>query len=106
MQAGANASIARAAALGFAVSVVLVKALTRTETAVAIRFWMLVQSAIGLVPAVLVSQRPSPAAWSWVTAVPLCGTHSREHGLAAGRREVVADRGGDQPGPADVAPAQ
>lgn len=69
--------IALAAALGFAVSVVLVKSLTRTETAVAISFWMLVvQSAIGLVPAVLVWQWPSPAAWGWVTVVAFCGTYS------------------------------
>lgn len=69
--------IALAAALGFAVSVVLVKSLTRTETAVAISFWMLVvQSAIGLVPALMVWQWPSPAAWAWVTVVAFCGTYS------------------------------
>jgi drug/metabolite transporter (DMT)-like permease len=47
--------IALAAAVGFAVSVVLVKSLTRTDTASQVSFWMLVvQSVIGLVPALLV----------------------------------------------------
>ena len=69
--------IALASALGFAVSVVLVKSLTRTDAAVAISFWMLVvQSAIGLVPAFVVWQWPSAAAWGWVTVVAFCGTYS------------------------------
>jgi drug/metabolite transporter (DMT)-like permease len=69
--------IALASALGFAVSVVLVKSLTRTDAAVAISFWMLVvQSAIGLVPAVLVWRWPSATAWGWVTVVAFCGTYS------------------------------
>lgn len=69
--------IALAAALGFAVSIVLVKSLTRTEAAVAISFWMLVvQSAIGLVPALLVWQWPSATAWGWVVVVAFCGTYS------------------------------
>ena len=69
--------VALIAALGFAVSVVLVKSLTRTEAAVAISFWMLVvQSAIGLVPAMLTWQWPSPQAWGWVVMVAFCGTYS------------------------------
>ena len=69
--------IALASALGFAVSVVLVKSLTRTDAAVAISFWMLVvQSVIGLVPALVVWQWPSAAAWGWVTVVAFCGTYS------------------------------
>jgi drug/metabolite transporter (DMT)-like permease len=69
--------IALAAALGFAVSVVLVKSLTRTDAAVAISFWMLVvQSAIGLLPALRVWQWPSAAAWGWVLVVAFCGTYS------------------------------
>lgn len=69
--------IALAAALGFAVSVVLVKSLTRTEAAVAISFWMLVvQSVIGLVPALAVWQWPSTTAWAWVVVVAFCGTYS------------------------------
>ena len=73
----AGQMIALASALGFAVSVVLVKSLTRTEAAVAISFWMLVvQSAIGLVPALLVWQWPSATAWAWVVVVAFCGTYS------------------------------
>lgn len=69
--------IALAAAVGFAVSVVLVKSLTRTEAAVAISFWMLVvQSVIGLVPALAVWRWPSPEAWGWVLVVAFCGTYS------------------------------
>lgn len=69
--------IALASAMGFAVSVVLVKSLTRTDAAVAISFWMLmVQSAIGLVPALVVWQWPSAVAWGWVVVVAFCGTYS------------------------------
>jgi drug/metabolite transporter (DMT)-like permease len=69
--------IALASALGFAVSIVLVKSLTRTDAAVTISFWMLVvQSAIGLVPALVVWQWPSAAAWGWVAVVAFCGTYS------------------------------
>ena len=69
--------IALASALGCAVSVVLVKSLTRTDAAVAISFWMLVvQSVIGLVPALVVWQWPSASAWGWVTVVAFCGTYS------------------------------
>jgi len=69
--------IALGSALGFAVSVVLVKSLTRTDAAVAISFWMLVvQSVIGLVPALWVWQWPSVQAWGWVVVVAFCGTYS------------------------------
>lgn len=69
--------IALASALGFAVSVVLVKSLTRTEAAVAISFWMLVvQSAIGLLPALWVWQWPTATVWAWVAVVAFCGTYS------------------------------
>jgi drug/metabolite transporter (DMT)-like permease len=69
--------IALASALGFAVSIVLVKSLTRTDAAVTISFWMLVvQSAIGLVPALMVWQWPSAAVWGWVVVVAFCGTYS------------------------------
>lgn len=69
--------IALAAALGFAVSVVLVKSLTRTDAAVTISFWMLVvQSVIGLVPALLVWQWPSAQVWGWVVVIAFCGTYS------------------------------
>ena len=69
--------IALASALGFAISVVLVKSLTRIDAAVAISFWMLVvQSAIGLVPALIVWQWPSVHTWAWVLVVAFCGTYS------------------------------
>lgn len=69
--------IALVAAVGFAVSVVLVKSLTRTDAAVVVSFWMLVvQSLIGLVPAVLLWRWPSAAAWGWVVVVAFCGTYS------------------------------
>jgi drug/metabolite transporter (DMT)-like permease len=69
--------IALAAAVGFAVAFVLVKALTATERPVAIIFWMLVvQSAIGLVPAALVWRTPGAGAWPWIVVVAVCGTYS------------------------------
>ena len=69
--------IALGAALGFGISVVLVKSLTRTDAAIQVSFWMLVvQSAIGIVPALVVWQWPSPAGWGWVLLVAFCGTYS------------------------------
>lgn len=69
--------IALASAFGFAVSIVLVKSLTRTDAAVTISFWMLlVQSAIGLVPALMVWEWPSAPTWGWVVVVAFCGTYS------------------------------
>ncbi len=69
--------IALAAAVGFAVSVVMVKALTRTDAAIAVSFWMLVvQSLIGLVPALLLWRWPSATVWGWVLVVAFCGTYS------------------------------
>ncbi len=69
--------IALACAFGFAVSVVLVKSLTRTDSAVAVSFWMLVvQGVIGLVPALMIWRWPSAAAWGWVAVVAFCGTYS------------------------------
>jgi drug/metabolite transporter (DMT)-like permease len=69
--------IALLAAGGFAVSVVLVKSLTRTDAAVVVSFWMLVvQSLIGLAPAIWFWQWPPAAAWGWVVVVAFCGTYS------------------------------
>ncbi|NRF67597.1 DMT family transporter [Aquincola sp. S2] len=69
--------IALAAALGFAVSVTLTKSLTRTESAVRIIFWMLVvQSLLGLLPALAVWRWPSPPVWGWVVVIAFCGTFS------------------------------
>ena len=50
------------AAFAFAISFTMVKSLTRTDSVVAIIFWMLViQSVIGLIPALYVWQWPSAA---------------------------------------------
>lgn len=69
--------IALAAAVGFAVSIVTMKALTRTEGTVAIIFWMLViQSVAGAIPCVMTWQAPSPQAWGWMMVIAVCGTFS------------------------------
>lgn len=69
--------IALAAAVGFGVSVTMTKFLTRTDSAIQIIFWMLlIQSVIGLVPAILVWQTPSPDVWPWILLVAFCGTFS------------------------------
>ena len=69
--------IALAAAVGFAISIILVKSLTATESAVSIIFWMLVvQSVIGIVPALLVWRTPTAAVWPWIGVIALCGTYS------------------------------
>ena len=69
--------IALAAAVGFAVSMILVKSLTTTESVVAIIFWMLViQSVIGIVPAILVWREPTAEAWPWILLIAFCGTYS------------------------------
>ena len=69
--------IALATAVGFAISVILVKSLTRTDSAVAIIFWMLVvQSVLGVVPALLVWQWPSWTAWCWIVVIAFSGTFS------------------------------
>ncbi|MCF8532063.1 MAG: DMT family transporter [Reyranella sp.] len=69
--------IALAAAVGFAISVTMVKSLTRTDSVVVILFWMLViQSAIGLVPALAVWRWPSGPAWGWIVVIAFLGTYS------------------------------
>jgi drug/metabolite transporter (DMT)-like permease len=69
--------IALAAAVGFGVSVAMMKSLTRTEDTVAIIFWMLViQSAAGFFPSLYVWVWPSPHVWAWVAVIAFCGTFS------------------------------
>jgi len=69
--------IALAAAVGFAISVTMVKSLTRTDSVVVILFWMLViQSAIGLIPALAVWQWPSAYIWGWILVIAFLGTYS------------------------------
>jgi drug/metabolite transporter (DMT)-like permease len=69
--------VALGASLGFAVSVILVKSLTRTDKPVVIMFWMMaLQSAIGLVPALRVWQWPSAQLWPWILVFAFVGTYS------------------------------
>ena len=65
--------VALGAAIGFAISVIMVKSLTKTDRAVAIIFWMLiVQSAIGIVPAALVWREPPLAVLPWILVIAVC----------------------------------
>ncbi len=69
--------IALAAAVGFAVSVILVKLLTHSEDATKIMFWMLVvQSVLGSWPALATWRWPSPTVWGWLFVIAFCGTFS------------------------------
>lgn len=69
--------IALAAAIGFSISIAMVKSLTRTDQTVVIIFWMLVvQSATGIIPCIYFWTWPSAYAWACVLVVALCGTFS------------------------------
>ena len=69
--------IALAAAVGFGISIAMVKSLTRTENTLAIIFWMLVvQSVAGFFPAIHVWVWPSAWAWGWIVVIAFCGTFS------------------------------
>jgi drug/metabolite transporter (DMT)-like permease len=69
--------IALGAAVGFGISVAMMKSLTRTEKTLAIIFWMLViQSAAGLLPSIYVWRWPSAYAWGWIGVLAFCGTFS------------------------------
>jgi drug/metabolite transporter (DMT)-like permease len=69
--------IALGAAVGFGVSIAMVKSLTRTEQTLAIIFWMLVvQSAAGILPALYVWHWPSATTWGWIVVIAFCGTFS------------------------------
>jgi drug/metabolite transporter (DMT)-like permease len=69
--------IALAAAVGFGISMVLVKSLTRTESALSVIFWMaVVQAATGFIPALYVWTWPSAHAWGWLVVIAICGTCS------------------------------
>ncbi len=69
--------IALAAAVGFGISIAMVKSLTRTEQTVAIIFWMLlVQSVAGFFPALYVWTWPPTYIWGWVVVIAFCGTFS------------------------------
>src|ERR1700722_10853906 len=69
--------IALAAAVGFGISIAMMKSLTRTESTVAIIFWMIViQGSAGFFPAIYVWQWPSAYAWGWMVVIAFCGTFS------------------------------
>ncbi len=69
--------IALGAAVGFGISVAMMKSLTRTEGTLAIIFWMLViQSVAGFFPALYIWKWPTAYAWGWIAVIAFCGTFS------------------------------
>ncbi|RWO23545.1 MAG: DMT family transporter [Mesorhizobium sp.] len=65
------------AAVCFGISVVLVKSLTRTDSVVSIIFWMLViQSVLGLVPALYEWRNPPLELWPWILLIAFTGMSS------------------------------
>lgn len=65
------------AAIAFAISIVMVKSLTRTDTSLQIIVWMtLIQSIVGFAPAVAVWTWPDATTWGWLVVVAFCGTFS------------------------------
>jgi len=69
--------IALAAAVGFGISIALVKFLTRTESTLSILFWMLVvQSVAGFFPTLFVWVWPTPYVWGWIVVIAICGMFS------------------------------
>jgi drug/metabolite transporter (DMT)-like permease len=69
--------IALAAAVGFGISVTMMKSLTRTETTLAIVFWMtVIQGAAGFLPSIYLWIWPSAYAWGWIVVIAFCGTFS------------------------------
>jgi drug/metabolite transporter (DMT)-like permease len=65
------------AAVAFGISLVMVKSLTRTDNVVRIIFWMLIiQSTIGLIPAIQVWQNPSTELWPWILLIAFTGMSS------------------------------
>jgi drug/metabolite transporter (DMT)-like permease len=69
--------IALGAAVGFGISIAMMKSLTRTENTVAIIFWMIViQGAAGFFPSLYVWIWPSAYAWGWIVVIAFCGTFS------------------------------
>lgn len=65
------------AAVCFGASLVLVKSLTRTDSVVRIIFWMLlIQSVIGLAPALYEWRNPSLGLWPWIVVIAFSGMSS------------------------------
>jgi len=66
-----------AGAVFFGISVIMVKSLTRTDKVVTIIFWMLIiQSVIGIVPAIMVWRTPTPDMWPWIVLISFTGMSS------------------------------
>lgn len=77
------------AAVCFGVSVVLVKSLTRTDSVVRIIFWMLIiQSVLGLVPALYEWRNPPLELWPWILLIAFTGMSSH---FCMARALVYAD---------------
>jgi len=77
------------AAVCFGISMVMVKSLTRTDSVTRIIFWMLiVQSAIGLVPALYEWRNPPLDLWPWIVVIAFTGMSSH---LCLARALVYAD---------------
>jgi drug/metabolite transporter (DMT)-like permease len=69
--------IALAAAVGFGISIAMVKSLTRTEHTVAIVFYMAAVQIVGsLLPGLYFWTWPSLTTWGWAIVVAFCGTFS------------------------------
>ena len=65
------------AAVCFGISVVMVKSLTRTDSVVRIIFWMLIiQSVLGLAPALCDWRNPSLGLWPWIVLIAFSGMSS------------------------------
>ena len=68
---------------------VMVKSLTRTESTIRIIFWMLVvQSALGLVPALYEWRNPPLELWPWIFVIAFTGMSSH---LCLARALVYAE---------------
>jgi drug/metabolite transporter (DMT)-like permease len=66
-----------AGAAAFGISLVMVKSLTGTDSVVRIIFWMLIiQSVLGLVPAILVWRDPPLELWPWILVISFTGMSS------------------------------
>jgi drug/metabolite transporter (DMT)-like permease len=66
-----------AGAAAFGISLVMVKSLTGTDSVVRIIFWMLIiQSVLGLVPAILVWRNPPTELWPWILVISFTGMSS------------------------------
>lgn len=69
--------VALAAALGFAATVTMTKALTRTDEPLTVIFYMFaIQIVIGAVPTILEWRTPQGAQWFWLALLATAGTFS------------------------------